>query len=455
MVYSLVNFSQLSVVIMPFSRTSKDLIVALVCSFVALSLAAYFDINESYIEWAEEYEEYELDELPVAAAAFAISFGWFSWRRWAELRLAQRTLEVKLQEIHALQLAEQQGKQYAVQKSHQLALVGEMTESLLISDSEVEALRIFNSYFDSFIEAESSAVIVKDVDSGDNIVSRWRSDSERFDALDFSTCWSHRSGKVYDTGMAFCERSCGICKSRQICIPVSNAGNCHGVIAVELSDSEERDAAILTETLVPAASVLAITLSSLSLRSDLFKQSIVDPLTGLYNRRGWQARVQAILDDLPVDTAFSVINIDVDHFKQVNDSLGHDAGDKTLILLAGVIRSCIRTMDLAARIGGDEILLLLPEMDNQQAVDKAQYIVQRFKEGCSRQFAEQSGLFSLSIGIVTYPDDGVNLDELVVRSDSFLYAAKQQGRGRIITDNGREGDVSAAEKLAAAIKSPR
>ncbi len=81
------------------SNSSKDLMVALGFSLVALLLAAYFDANESFIEWSAQYEEIELDELPIAAAAIALAMAWFSWRRWRDLTLAQHALKQRLIEI--------------------------------------------------------------------------------------------------------------------------------------------------------------------------------------------------------------------------------------------------------------------------------------------------------------------------------------------------------------------
>ncbi|WP_165839975.1 GGDEF domain-containing protein [Motiliproteus coralliicola] len=410
------------------SSSSKDLVISAVVALSTLMLAAYMDANEKFIEWAEQYEEFEVDELPVAAAAVAICLAWFAWRRWRELNEAQSALKLRLQQIEALSIAEQRGKESAIEKSQQLSLVGEMTEALLISSTRDEALRVFNSYACQLSQSNAGAVILRTEQGCDPIVTQWGDLSGRFGLLDFTSCWSHRSNKVYDTEMGFCERSCGCKAPRQLCMPVTNGADCHGVISVELVGLREDEAAAVTQALMPAAGVLAITLSNLNLRENLFHQSIRDPLTGLLNRRGWQEKVKFVNADKRFESPFSIITVDIDDFKQINDQLGHESGDRALRILSETIGENTRSVDLVCRLGGDEVLMLLPEMDSQQSIDKVALIARIFKRKCQQQFNCNTLAFSLSSGIASYPEDGADVHELVAQSDNYLYSAKYQGK---------------------------
>ncbi len=197
-----------------------------------------------------------------------------------------------------------------------------MTEALLISESEEEAVRVFQSYACDLAQSNAGAVVLGGRNESSQTVCQWGGQSDRFEALEFEKCWSRRSNKIYDTEMGICERSCGGVPQRQLCVPVSNAADCYGVIAVELNGADEAQVANVSEALTPAASVLAITISNLGLRNDLFHQSIKDPLTGLLNRRGWQEKSKRIVVEDAKDPSLSIINIDIDDFKKINDRMG-------------------------------------------------------------------------------------------------------------------------------------
>ncbi len=102
-----------------------------------------------------------------------------------------------------------------------------------------------------------------------------------------------------------------------------------------------------------------------------------------------------------------------------------------LVILARIIEENTRSVDLACRLGGDEILLLLPEMNRKQAMDKAELIADLFKSQCRQQFGGDSVTFSLSSGVACCPDDGSTISELVARSDHYLYSAKHRGKNQI------------------------
>jgi len=119
--------------------------------------------------------------------------------------------------------------------------------------------------------------------------------------------------------------------------------------------------------------------------------------------------------------------IDLDHFKEVNDTLGHDVGDALLIESAKRIKQCVREVDSVARLGGDEFIVILTGVENGAGIDRvAQQIMQQLSLPFS--LAQQVVHISASIGISLYPDDGLNIESLMKNSDQAMYRSKAQGR---------------------------
>ncbi len=162
----------------------------------------------------------------------------------------------------------------------------------------------------------------------------------------------------------------------------------------------------------------------------IWRQANFDPLTELPNRRMFQDRLsqeakRADRGGLPM----AVLMIDLDRFKEVNDTLGHDRGDQLLIKAARRIQSCVRESDSVARIGGDEFAAILPDLDNAAACSRiAQEIIDRLSD--SFELGEQRVFVSASIGITFYPDDSAQLEGLLKNADQAMYAAKAAGRNR-------------------------
>jgi diguanylate cyclase (GGDEF)-like protein/PAS domain S-box-containing protein len=152
-----------------------------------------------------------------------------------------------------------------------------------------------------------------------------------------------------------------------------------------------------------------------------------DPLTGLLNRRGLEADAPAVLAAAPGGRGSSLLYLDLDGLKQVNDSLGHEAGDCLLGEFAARVHACTRGPDLFARVGGDEFVLLLPETDLEGARDVAQRIALALREPV--RVSGSALACGVSIGIACQPAHGDELKELLQAADRAMYAAKSRGSG--------------------------
>jgi diguanylate cyclase (GGDEF)-like protein len=167
------------------------------------------------------------------------------------------------------------------------------------------------------------------------------------------------------------------------------------------------------------------------LKTQLEEQAIRDPLTGLYNRRYLddaleRELVRAQREGYPV----SVVMLDLDRFKALNDSHGHPAGDAVLVALAKRLREHVRAGDLACRWGGEEFLLVLPNMPLAAAAARADDLRARFAALHTAVGAREISA-TLSAGVAAFPDNGASPGELIAAADTALYRAKREGRDRV------------------------
>lgn len=164
--------------------------------------------------------------------------------------------------------------------------------------------------------------------------------------------------------------------------------------------------------------------------NELWQRANFDPLTGLANRTRFADRVaQALVHAHRHENSFALCYLDLDHFKPVNDTLGHAAGDELLRQVARRMSGVLRDEDLLARIGGDEFALLLMQT---QTIGDAAHVATKIVEALSIPFELQEGVVSIgiSIGIAQYPGDGNSEETLTAAADRALYLAKSGGRNR-------------------------
>jgi diguanylate cyclase (GGDEF)-like protein len=159
--------------------------------------------------------------------------------------------------------------------------------------------------------------------------------------------------------------------------------------------------------------------------------SETDDLTGLFNTRGFAIAANRLFGQAQrYDRPASVLMIDSDNLKGVNDAYGHDAGNRLLRHLAAVIQAELRSTDVPARYGGDEFIVLLPETPAKGALD----VGERIRNAITSAPLPLEGRMvacSVSIGIACFPEDGRSLDALAARADRALYNAKKAGRNRV------------------------
>jgi len=178
---------------------------------------------------------------------------------------------------------------------------------------------------------------------------------------------------------------------------------------------------------------LSLSLANLKLRSTLRQQSIRDPLTGMYNRRYMEETLEReVLRATRNNENVGVIMLDIDHFKDFNDTFGHQAGDILLQSLGHFFLSHVRGEDVACRYGGEEFILLLPGSNIEETRDRAEEMREKVNL-LSVDFKGQAlGKITLSFGVSVFPNHGTSPDILIQTADQALYRAKSEGRNRVV-----------------------
>ena len=206
--------------------------------------------------------------------------------------------------------------------------------------------------------------------------------------------------------------------------------------------------------------LFVLIVSTLSLRTALIIkrnyileiENITDPLMEINNRRYLEQKLNEEFSKASrYDLSFSILMIDIDHFKNINDRYGHDAGDIVLRNLGALIKKFIRDFDTVARYGGEEIMILCPLTDGQHALSLAERLRQKIeKTVIIPATMEKEGReirITVSIGVAEYVSDISSVEALVKRADTAMYRAKHDGRNQVVLCNGSTADTMLTESV--------
>jgi diguanylate cyclase (GGDEF)-like protein len=192
---------------------------------------------------------------------------------------------------------------------------------------------------------------------------------------------------------------------------------------------------LLLQAFMGVITVMAMTLAASVSQRKRFETQLAhladhDSLTDLLSRRRFEAELwQHLAEAKRYGTRGSLLFLDLDEFKLINDRLGHETGDKLLVALAALLRGRLRTSDLLARVGGDEFAIALPHTGGDQAQALAEQLIEAIGSH-PFQVAGRPVTITVSIGIALFPEDGVTVDELLAHADAAMYRAKRAGGNR-------------------------
>ncbi len=182
-----------------------------------------------------------------------------------------------------------------------------------------------------------------------------------------------------------------------------------------------------------AAALVRVVLEHEAIQRELARQARTDPLTGLLNRRSFLEELARRVDRLDHEGQMgTLLYMDLDHFKRLNDTCGHEVGDEALILAADMLRATVRPTDLVARLGGDEFATWMDGSDSLTAAERAERLRLEAPDAFARALppAAMAAALSISIGIATRaPGSGEDIDSIMRRADTAMYQVKRAGRG--------------------------
>jgi two-component system, cell cycle response regulator len=230
-----------------------------------------------------------------------------------------------------------------------------------------------------------------------------------------------------------------------LAVPFYSQNRIHGVIQLLRPDDSGPFGPEDQNTVTFLAQQGSVAIENVTLHEEARRLSLTDGLTGVWNRRYLQMQSRQVLATAQrFRRPFSVLMMDLDNFKRVNDTLGHQRGDATLIEFSRRVSGGLREVDTFVRYGGEEFLCLLPETDFSGARTTAEKIADLIKAEPFGDPGEEQIDVTVSIGVAAYPRHGSSFSSLVEAADQALYRAKQEGRDRVIVAAERPPNLTVA-----------
>jgi len=248
-----------------------------------------------------------------------------------------------------------------------------------------------------------------------------------------SECWALRRGQLHYVRDSAHEMVCQHVDHAKApiyrCLPLIAQGDVVGLLYLE---SAHQDILADAQRLEAMAENIALALANFRLRRALRDQSIRDSVTGLFNRRYIEEAMEIdIARAVRAGQSIGMVMVDVDHFKQFNDTFGHDGGDAVLRAVAQLLGTSVRKGDMACRYGGEEFLLVLAGSDLVNAEIRANAIREGVKQLVVHNAGRNLGQITVSAGVAAFPVHGDDLRILITAADRALYRAKAAGRDRV------------------------
>ena len=234
-----------------------------------------------------------------------------------------------------------------------------------------------------------------------------------------------------------------------LCVPMMAQTEALGILHLQSTPPtqsqpegiREREAQAKQRLAMTVAGQIGLALGNLKLREALRILSTRDPLTGLFNRRYLEESLERELQRATRNQhPLGVAMLDLDHFKQLNDAFGHDAGDTVLRAVAGCMQTLTRGYDIACRYGGEEFTLILPDATLDVTVRRAEQLREAFRHLDVQHQGRSLRVGTLSVGVADFPQHGSTPEIILQAADLALFRAKASGRNRVVVAEAIEED---------------
>lgn len=328
-------------------------------------------------------------------------------------------------------------------QSHQIMLLSQLAEMLQSSHTLEEIYTIINSFAPQLFRRESGflGVMGNPANFIETVVT-WG--APRAGKTDFrlDECWALRQAQLYGVGPSqarpFCQHLERPFPVACLCVPIMAESETLGVLHIQQTRAVDAagDSLLNSSTQQMASAMaqqIALAIANLKMRVMLRSQAMRDPLTGLFNRRYLTDLLELELRRAQrTNTTVGLVMLDIDHFKRINDTYGHPAGDMVLRAFGNLLKAKCRGGDIVSRYGGEEFVVVMPAASLQDATRRAETL----REGTGLlQLTYESqalGPITVSLGVAVFPDHGTTGEALIQTADAALYKAKQQGRNQVV-----------------------
>jgi diguanylate cyclase (GGDEF)-like protein/PAS domain S-box-containing protein len=332
------------------------------------------------------------------------------------------------------------------QRNKEISTLNEMGEMLQSCKSSDEAHDVVAQFGERIFGGNCGALNI--ISESHNLVQQvatWGPEGVGVRMFSPDECWALRRGRTHSVAnpeaALLCAHLEGTGPNPYMCVPMMAQGETLGILHVQDRGARDDGSTPLADSLrqlvTTVSEQVSMSLANFRLlesREDLRFQSIRDPLTGLFNRRYMEESLdrelrRAARNEHPL----GIIMLDIDHFKEVNDNFGHEAGDAVLRALGAFLAKRIRGEDIACRFGGEEFMLILPEAPLDVTRERAEALWHESK-GIEVEFGgERLRTPTISFGVAVFPEHGGTREAVLRAADSALYRAKSEGRDRVVS----------------------
>ena len=331
-------------------------------------------------------------------------------------------------------------------RNREIALLNRMGDMLQACRTLDETFGVITETLGGLLPSEPGALYM--LRSSKNLlemVAKWGNFKGCAEMFPPQECWGLRRGKAHRVEKPGLGQACAHIRTPPpfgaLCVPMMGQGEVLGMLHLSFSgpepnqrtDEHYRRLESMERLAMTVADHLSLALANLKLRERLQEMSVRDPLTGLYNRRYMQETLEREIKRAQRASAtIGIIMLDVDYFKSINDTYGHDAGDLVLKTLARFLANKLRGEDVACRYGGEEFVLIMPGLPLKESELKAERIRCEIEKKLRVPYLEKPISITVSLGVAAFPEQGGHVDQLMAQADAAMYKAKTTGRNRVV-----------------------
>ncbi|MFT4111683.1 diguanylate cyclase [Silvibacterium sp.] len=324
-------------------------------------------------------------------------------------------------------------------QARESALITSFRDELQLCIKPIQTQQCAARYFDQLLPGTSGSIHM--INNSRHVVeatSAWGNLSSVTESFPLDGCCGLRSGRPRwrkpSRSEVHCGHFAGTPPECYLCMPLAAYGDTLGCVVIECSST---GIAAMVDAkmsrLQELVELTSISIAGLNLRSRLEHQSIRDGLTGLFNRHFMEIALDREIDRATRQKkSVAILMFDLDHFKEFNDTYGHEAGDAILKEISTALRDAVRGEDIICRYGGEELVAIMPELTLNAAMDWAETLRSMVNSIHVRNRGELLRDISMSVGVAVFPQHGERAEDVMRAADRALYEAKHRGRNCVV-----------------------